>query len=485
MSLTTAFQAAQSSMAVVSAQSNVVSGNIAGVNVSNYARRTANVTTDAAGLATVSSVTRATDQSLYDTMLSTTSASSAASAISDGLNQLQNTVGDTASAQSPAALVGTLISDLQSYVSSPDDMNQAQGVVTDAQTTATALNSASTLVQTVRQKADSDMATAVSNINADLVKFQQANNTIISGGASSSAINDAMDTRDSILQDLSQYMGISTLQQSNGGTVIYTDSGVTLFETTPRTVTFSTTTPLSAGVTGAAVVVDGVPVTGSGSTMPLKSGSIAGLAQLRDTLAPTNHSQLDGIASGLISAFAETDPSGGSLPKQTGLLTWSGGPNMPTTSTGLAASIKINPAVDPTQGGSLTTLRDGGMAGAAYNGNSTGAASYSAHLQSMVTALNTAQSFSSAAGLSTSATVQNYATDSVGWLEAQRQSASNNSTFQTSMQTSATQALSNTTGVNIDTEMTKMLSLENSYQASAKLITAIDSMFNSLMGITA
>ena len=92
MSLTTAFQAAQSSMAVVSAQSNVVSGNIAGVNVSNYARRTANVTTDAAGLATVSSVTRATDQSLYDTMLSTTSASSAASAISDGLNQLQNQI---------------------------------------------------------------------------------------------------------------------------------------------------------------------------------------------------------------------------------------------------------------------------------------------------------------------------------------------------------------------------------------------------------
>ena len=482
MSLTTAFQAAQSAMTVVTAQSNVVSGNIAGMNTPNYARRIPTVTTDVTGLATLSSVTRASDQNLYYTVLSTTSLLSSANVITDGLNQLQNTVGDTANAQSPAALLGTLVNNLESYVSSPDNMNQAQGVVTDAGTLATALNSASTLVQSVRQQADTSIATAVANINAELVKFQQANNTIISGNASSSAINDALDTRDGILKDLSQYMGISTLQQSNGGTVIYTDSGATLFETTPRTVAFSTTTPLSAGVTGAAVVVDGVPVTGSSSTMPIKSGSIAGLAQLRDTLAPTYQSQLDGIATGLISAFAETDPSG-SLPKQAGLLTWSGGPNMPSTSTGVAATIKVNPAVDPMQSGSLTTLRDGGMSGAAYNANSAGTASYSAHLQGLVTALKSAQNFSASSGLGTSATVQTFATDSVGWLEQQRQAATNNSTFQTSMQTSATQALSNTTGVNIDTEMTKMLSLENSYQASAKLITIIDSMFSSLMGI--
>jgi len=485
MGLTTAFQVAQSAMSVVSGQSTIVSGNIAGVNNPNYTRRVANVTMDSNGTAVISSVTRIADQSLYDTMLSTTSASSAASAITAGLNQLQNTVGDTSSTQSPAALIGTLTNDLNSYISSPDNMNQAQGVLTDAHTLATALNTASTLVQSVRQQADTSIATAVTHINADLIKFQQANNTIISGGSSSSAINDALDVRDSILKDLSQYMGISTIQQPNGGTVIYTDSGVTLFETTPRRVTFSTTTPLSAGVTGSAVVVDGVPVTGSGSTMPLNSGSIAGLAQLRDTIAPTYQSQLDGIASGLISAFAEKDPSGGGLPAQAGLLTWSGGPSLPGTATGLAATIKVNAAVDPIQGGTLTSLRDGGIAGAAYKANMTGEASYSAHLQSMVAALNMAQSFSASSGLSTSATVQNFATDSVGWLEAKRQAATNNSDYQTTMQTSATQALSDTTGVNIDTEMTKMLSLENSYQASAKLLTTINNMFNSLLNINA
>ena len=98
--------------------------------------------------------------------------------------------------------------------------------------------------------------------------------------------------------------------------------------------------------------------------------------------------------------------------------------------------------------------------------------------------MGTAQSFGATTGLGTSMTVSDYSTASVGWLEAQRQAATNNSTYQTTLQTSATQALSNTSGVNIDTEMTKMLSLENSYQASAKLMTAIDSMFTNLFAIT-
>ena len=37
------------------------------------------------------------------------------------------------------------------------------------------------------------------------------------------------------------------------------------------------------------------------------------------------------------------------------------------------------------------------------------------------------------------------------------------------------------TGVNIDEEMSAILDLEKSYQASAKIIAAIDSMLNSLM----
>jgi flagellar hook-associated protein 1 FlgK len=45
----------------------------------------------------------------------------------------------------------------------------------------------------------------------------------------------------------------------------------------------------------------------------------------------------------------------------------------------------------------------------------------------------------------------------------------------------SSEALSNATGVNLDEEMTLLLELERSYQASTRLITTIDNMLGSLL----
>ena len=45
----------------------------------------------------------------------------------------------------------------------------------------------------------------------------------------------------------------------------------------------------------------------------------------------------------------------------------------------------------------------------------------------------------------------------------------------------ASEALSNATGVNLDEEMTLLLEIERSYQASTKLIATIDNMFEALL----
>jgi flagellar hook-associated protein 1 FlgK len=43
------------------------------------------------------------------------------------------------------------------------------------------------------------------------------------------------------------------------------------------------------------------------------------------------------------------------------------------------------------------------------------------------------------------------------------------------------EALSNETGVNIDEEMALLLDLEHSYEASARLIRAVDEMLSALL----
>jgi flagellar hook-associated protein 1 FlgK len=272
---------------------------------------------------------------------------------------------------------------------------------------------------------------------------------------------------------------------------IYTDSGVTLFQGTARTVSFDPTTSYTASTVGNAVTVDGVPITGSSATMAIQSGALAGYTNLRDNITVTYQSQLDSMANGLISAFGETDQSGNGGSEQPGLFTTAGATGMPTSEVGLAGQIQVNASVDPTQGGNALLLRDGGISDTAnsdYTYNTSGDASYSGRIDQLLSNLSTSMTFSSAGGIGTSGTLSDYATSSLSWLEGQRSSVSTASTYQSTLLSQATTALSSATGVNIDTQMSQMLNLENSYQASAKLITTIDAMFTSLMsamGITA
>ena len=87
------------------------------------------------------------------------------------------------------------------------------------------------------------------------------------------------------------------------------------------------------------------------------------MIQLRDSVASTMQSQLDEIARGLIAAFAETDQTGGVAPDAPGLFTWTGAPGTPPAGTlvdGLAATIRLNAAMDPSAGGNPRPLDEAG-----------------------------------------------------------------------------------------------------------------------------
>jgi flagellar hook-associated protein 1 FlgK len=171
-----------------------------------------------------------------------------------------------------------------------------------------------------------------------------------------------------------------------------------------------------------------------------------------------------------------------------GLFTNGGSETLPSSVTGLAASISVNASVDPSDGGNVDLLRDGDVSGGnatygttAYTSNTSGDAAYSGLLDSYVTGLGTAQTFDSSSGGIASGTLANYADSSVGWLESNYQTASNAATYKSSVVTTATTALSNATGVNLDDQMSQMLVIEQSYQASAQLLNTVNTMYSSLI----
>jgi flagellar hook-associated protein 1 len=498
MSLSSAFNIINSSFDANASQTAAISRNISNASTPGYTLKTANLATSAYGGVYVSSITRATNDALQDTMLSATSTSAQQAALANGLTQLSATVSDsastassssttTASGQSPSAMLASLQTALQTYETSPNDPTVAQSVVSAASQLTSSLNSATATVQQVRSQADAGMASAVGTINSLLAQFQTANSTIVNGLQSGADVTDAEDTRDNILSQLSQQVGVSTVIAPNGSESIYTDSGVTLFQNTARTVTFTATPTLTAGAKGNAVMVDGVPITGPSSPMAIQSGALAGLATLRDTTAPQYQAQLDQIANGLVNAFAETNQTNPATPNPLpGLFTFSSySGTIPTATSvpaGLAGQIKINPSVDPTQGGNANLLRDGGISGAAgYTYNTTGAASYTARIQQMISQISASQSFDPAAGAGASDSVSDYADASVSWVQGQYQQATNQASYSSALATTASQALSSATGVNLDDETSQMLSLENSYQTTAKLLTTANNMFASLL----
>ncbi len=484
MSLSVALTTARSSLLSTAAQIAVSSSNVANADDPTRTRKIALPTTNADGSAHIVTITRATDLPLFYRLLGSTATTAGSQALLDGLNRLNDTVGDTADGASPAARIAALGTALQAYANAPSDRALAQAGVSAAQAVASALNSATATVTSVRDEADAAMADSVSRLNGLLDQFTEVNQTVIRQTIAGEDATDALDKRDALLGQISEEIGITVVRRENDDVAIYTDGGVTLFDKMPRSVSFVASSTLAPGAAGNPVLIDGVPVTGDGATMPIRSGNLAGLAALRDEVAPTYQAQLDELARGLGEAFAESDQSGGGGADLAGLFTWSGGPGLPvggTLNSGMAGTITVNAAVDPSEGGSLDRLRDGGINGIAYRYNTTGAASYATRLDELVAGLSTARGFDSAAGLETSTSVLEFGTASVGWLEDQRQTASNAADYQNALLAQVTTALSNTSGVNIDDEYALQLQLEQSYQASSKLIAVVNSMFQTLL----
>lgn len=485
MSLTSALNTARNALSVRSAETEIVSRNVAGVNQQGYTAKRADVVTDQMSGVRLVGVSRSADVALFTSMMRASSDASSQSALLAGVNQLQQIVDPNLGDGTPTGRIGALSDALTQAAATPSDQALAQNAVEKAQDLVQTLHDASATVQQVRKSADSDVASSVANINSLLTQFQAVNSRIVANSSSGKDTTADLDARDQILSQLTGEIGIRTTTRPNGDMQIYTDGGATLFDTTPRVVSFKPTTTFDATTVGNPVLIDGLPATGADAVMGLKSGKIFGLTQLRDNVAPAYQGQLDEIARGLINAYAETDVTGDPATARAGLFTNGASTALPGALTpGLASSISVAASVDRKQGGNPFLLRDGGIsdpADPAYKLNTTSAASFSDRLRALSTAVDTPQSFDSSGGAITQGSLMIYATSSNGWIEGQRQTATTASDQKSAFLDRAQQALSAATGVNLDDEMSKMLDLERAYQGSAKIMSVVDNMLQSLL----
>jgi len=480
MSLSVALQVAQSALAARQTETSAISRNIAGAQDPGYSRKSVMLSTlvstsGQAGGVRVEGIGRATNDALYTNLLNSTSLGSSQQSVLDGLTKLSYTIDDTELELSPSANIGKLKQSLQALSTDPNNAVLAQDLLVTSQQMARTLRDSADAVQTVRIDSDEAIAESVDTINQLLTQFEELNDTIKKGVQLNVDVTDALDTRDQVLLQLSEEVGITTLARENGDMAIYTDSGATLFETNARTVTFNPSTPLLDGQPGNQVLVDGVPITGTGAIMAAKTGNIVGLTTVRDEVAVTYQRQLDEIARGLIEQLQETGGAPGlfiadpavTLPP----------PNAGGSIDGLASAIIVNPAVDPDQGGNLDLLRDG----INVNYNPAGNAGFNDRLLEMLGALDQDRAFDAATQLDPTSSLATLASSSVGWLESSRKVVTSDVQVQSVVVSRTATNLANATGVNIDEEMSRLLEIERSYAAASKIITAVDRMLDDLL----
>lgn len=483
MTLSTALSTAQSILSNTGTQTGVVSKNISNGQNANYVRRAAVLTTGGNGSQVVA-ITRSQNPALLRQTIESTATHSGQAVLLGGLQEMKSLMGGNDYETSPAKLISNLRNSLQTWASKPSETTLGATVISTAQDLVNGLNTAASELQAIRKRADDEIAQSVGTLNQLLSQFETANNKVKQEIAVGGNPNDALDERDTLLKQISEIVGITSVVRENQDIALYTVEGTVLFETVARKVSFAPTVAYGASTIGNSVFIDGVAVKAGVGADTSAKGSLQALVQIRDEVAPLFQSQLDEIARGLIVTFAEKDPADPAvLPTLPGLFTWDGGAVMPAAGAiepGLAARIAVNPVVIPPSG-KPTLIRDGGINGTGYSFNEAKSTGYSELLNKLDQNFDLKMVFSAATEVGGSLSLQAFAADSIGWLEMRRSTAASAAENKLAMLSRTTDAYSSETGVSLDEELSLLLDIEQSYKAAAKLMSTVDAMMQALL----
>jgi flagellar hook-associated protein 1 len=468
MSLDIALQNAVSGLRASQAQIQVVAGNISNAQTPGYNEETIPLETQVtpsggAGVIT-GTIQRATNQILAANLLTQTTTAANASTLSNAYQQLQALLGQVNSGDTIADQLNNFSSSLQALTTQPDSTVAQENAILSGQTLATSLNQLSSGVQTLRQDADTQLGTDITTLDSALQTIASLNPQIVQQQAEGQPTASLEDERDQALNTVAQLIGVSSYTRADGTMVVVSDSGQTLVDgAVAEQLQFQPVGTMTATTAVSPVTLDGVDVSSK-----ITTGQIGALLELRDSYLPGVTAQLNQFSNALFNLTAT--------------------PNLQTTNSGLnatndanhffanvdtangvdnAATIEVNPSLvdDPALLDTDTTGAQDSSISIALNNNVAQTTSFAA--AGSIGALNTS--------------IGAYASQIISQAANIAANASSNATFQSSLQTQLSTQLSSTTGVNVDAELSNLIVYQNAYGASARVVTAIQDMYDTLM----
>jgi flagellar hook-associated protein 1 FlgK len=305
------------------------------------------------------------------------------------------------------------------------------------------LNTSATNLDTVAREQADQLTKLVSSVNSMTSELADLNYAIVNGVVGGLPVNDLLDRRDVLAMKISEAVG---------GTISTTDDGsISIAIYGSNLVNRNQAEPLQVGLSGGQTVIQWTNKGTPPPTVGVSTGTANGLLTAINTTMPTWQAKLDAVAAALAAKVNTQQAAGYDLDGNAGAAMFSGVTARTITMT-LTDPRQVAASAYAPVGGSVSL--DGTNADAMSN-TAMLADSPDVLYQNLVNALGVVVQASTQGVSSLNSVVSN--------IDAQRESNS---------------------GVNLDEEMTNLLSYQRAYEAAGRMMSAVDSALDTLINRT-
>ncbi len=342
----------------------------------------------------------------------------------------------------------------QQLTTNPSDLTLRSSVLQQGGVLATSFNNASNDLDTITGNLNTTLTSDISSLNSKISQIADLNQQIYTTELNGQTNNSARDQRDLLAQQLAQSLGVNTYTDNRGMLAVQLPGGLPLVQGT-------TAMSLQADTSGSNVTLQ-LNAAGTVRNLDINSigGQLQGLLVIRDQTIPEAKNELDTLAYQISTQVNTQHAAGAGLDSSTGLDFFNdpgassvdAARNMSVTLTDpnqLAAAAAPTPPATVAPGDNRNALIIGDL-GSSYliNGTDT----FDSYYANITSRIGLAASQNSLAVTSSQ--------DAVNQLQNLRDSVA---------------------GVSLENEMINMIQYQRGFQSSAKFLSTVNDMMNTLI----
>ena len=327
-----------------------------------------------------------------------------------------------------------------------DSLSNRKAVVATANRLLSEFHQLSKKMTDLRDSADSEVTTIVSDVNKMTGQVARLNQQIAQLELGGDSANDLRDERDKIIQDLAELIDVRTIGKPDGTTSVL--MGAMTIVDGPQAMAISIKTDHDTGLATSSLVWSGTDI-----RLTNLGGKLAGLVETRDELVPAQLESLDELAQTIATQVNALHRSGYGMDGSTNVAFFD-----PTRLTAATIQLSSEVSLDSSRvAASSTVTGDNNVALA-------------------MSELRDAKMMSGG-----QSTLSDFYGSMVSTAGLQAKEASTTSSNYELLKQQISDARQSVEGVNLDEEMTNLVKYQHAYDASARVITAMDQALDTVI----